>query len=1030
MTDFRNLYNVLKVADPIFGSIYRAFGPVFREGTKIVYDTLRPYRHSGNFGDATALKPANHVNPLFVYSSIAFDRCALPRGMTQMTPFHVSSAFVYTTSGSSVDGLAPYSSALSPAERVTRMTTCIKTQFKDWCSAFRKAGSGVTIYHHTDDILRFCYALQSHLDPSTHNIFESCSAPWNPPRTLQTFPANISPYGPFDIIETCSLADEMALPTLLVCLLPLLKKTTEATLYTTNLVPADKTSPAQRLKSLLYCDPLTMFALLSCVPAEYVSGFCNGSSLHEIAMPVDVRVGVARPKGKDFKSEWKFSWKMWVENDSAISTAANRMPSATWETDTMVKILWDMYEAMYPQNENGFLERRCTLGHFFAFLSYLKTHVAADWKCILETFLDRCSNDGGSSKMAPGQAAEGDLVLQCHLHRLTSHSLLSLDSGGGAILPRLEPTLFPPNHSYPPDRHPLAGAYIMRVPRERLWPIVPYARRTDRDLRFRIQIFESSTIEFSFDCFEMTFATRNWQGVHACPVQEGWEGKGDLFVHVYLPLTLLMIMIVERLPFKVCLCVEPTTRTDTETFRMLYGEEFIVFGTDFMDTAHLWPCHPRSIVPSSSIPSFEMVELPKVGRVNKVPEISQPPSGPLQMTCRLEVYNEAEQRDLLNGCPVEFRSLSPWMAIVQTPKWSVNIPFPFPYNNANARLRISRKGGWFEIIAKFETSFKVDSIPISVSGDSPAQSIVIWNLPRILVEQLPTLDTSDSRRSDWIRTNVQSMFTAGQTTILHSENFEILREVSRIHSTLIKMFWSRLRPDLEFSIEALLGYFLSGTIMLGLEDGTPGAFIFMDSIKLHPAANSVVASAHIWPMTDYVFETHTDDIINLAERSCRVQCDREELSWWLSFLRASIERSRPWSHSSECYATKRPHLSFVDVTPICDCGRGKAVSAEFRANAEWAMFAPFVTRCALSPIFPVPYVDPIGTNLADYCMQSPDSAKVEPPTTAKIHISRQCLLCKSTPEQLKKCGKCGMAKYCSRECQAKDWVRHKTECRS
>eukprot|EP00034_Subulatomonas_tetraspora_P001282 GABW01001584.1.p1 GENE.GABW01001584.1~~GABW01001584.1.p1 ORF type:complete len:102 (-),score=8.09 GABW01001584.1:15-320(-) len=29
-----------------------------------------------------------------------------------------------------------------------------------------------------------------------------------------------------------------------------------------------------------------------------------------------------------------------------------------------------------------------------------------------------------------------------------------------------------------------------------------------------------------------------------------------------------------------------------------------------------------------------------------------------------------------------------------------------------------------------------------------------------------------------------------------------------------------------------------------------------------------------------------------------------------------------------------------------------------------------------------------------------------------------------------RCGKCMIAKYCSRECQAKDWKRHKSKCRT
>lgn len=1020
MMDFRKLYNVAE-GETMFSTIYRSFGPVFRAGKDIFHDILKPYKQSGNFGDATKLNRGNRVNPLFVFSSIAYDRCALPRGMSQMAPFHVGSAFVYTTTASESPSneLAPYSSDLSPAEKVNRVTKCIKSQFKNWCSAFQKTQGVITIYHHTDDVPRFCYSLQTYLDPSVKSIYEYCSAPWNPPRTLQKFTVDASPYGPFDVIETSNLADEIALPALLVIVLPLLKQNREATIYTMSLVPADKTPPAQRLKSLLHCDSLTMFALLSCVPAEYVSGFCNNSSLHEVAMPVDAHVDIARRSGVGFKSEWKFSWKRWIENDP---DASKPVPLATWETDTMVQILWDIYVAMFTRSVDE-TPRRCTPGHFCAFLGYLQKHVTADWKSIIETVEEFLGLSVRRSNIRPGSS--GELIFQLHLHQLTSHNILGLDWAlGGAVLPGFKKLLFPPNHSYPPGRHPLAAPYIMRVPRSCLSPLVPYIKRMDRDLSFRIQIFHSEDkVVGSFSCFEITFGSQDLSGIRPYPLQEGWEGEGDMFVHIYLPVTFLMVMIVEP-KFKVCLCLEPTIgatlETFLETFQDIYGLDLIVFGTDFKDTTHLWPCHPRLVVSSSSLPIFKKIELPKVGRVITVPEIAQPSSGPPQMTCRVEIHDEVEKRDLLNGCQVDFRSVSPLIATVQTPKWTVDIPFPYPYNKDNARLRISRKGAWFEIIAKFETKFELDTIHFPIARDATARSTVSCNLPRILLDQLATLDMSNPRQQDWITANLNSMFSGTQIGEMNVHELEQVMAIS-IPYNIMNILTSSDLSKLVMELGLSGGPFMTATIVLGLPDCTPVAFIFIDSIKLHPAANSIVADTHVWPMTDDLFKTNTDDIIRLTAYSYPVKCRPKALRWWLLFLRASIERSRQWSHSSECYVAEHPRLSYIDA--ICSCGQGK-VSAKFSANTQWAKFAPFVTRCALSTIFPVPYVDPISTDVTEYFTHQ------ESPEEAVVDVSRQCLLCKSTPEQVKKCGKCGKAKYCSRECQAKDWARHKGECHS
>ena len=44
-------------------------------------------------------------------------------------------------------------------------------------------------------------------------------------------------------------------------------------------------------------------------------------------------------------------------------------------------------------------------------------------------------------------------------------------------------------------------------------------------------------------------------------------------------------------------------------------------------------------------------------------------------------------------------------------------------------------------------------------------------------------------------------------------------------------------------------------------------------------------------------------------------------------------------------------------------------------------------------------------------------------------VGLRCRVCGDTSGKVKKCGRCGMVEYCSRECQKGDWVRHKSaEC--
>jgi hypothetical protein len=212
----------------------------------------------------------------------------------------------------------------------------IRDEFQKWCLAFHE-NSSITIYHHNDDVIRFCYALQSTINPSSHNIYDHCAAPWNPPP--QSRPVQRRSIRVRSFRRTSHLADQIPAPTLLAIVLPLLKNRRDSTLYTANFVPLDKLPAEQKLKSLLYCDPLTMFVLLSCVPAEYVTGFCSGSSLHEATLGGTTNEG--------HECLWKFSWKRSSEGKQGECSIDTTTHSPVWETDTLVKILNDIYFSMF-----------------------------------------------------------------------------------------------------------------------------------------------------------------------------------------------------------------------------------------------------------------------------------------------------------------------------------------------------------------------------------------------------------------------------------------------------------------------------------------------------------------------------------------------------------------------------------------------------------------------------------------------------------------------------------------------------------
>jgi len=743
----------------------RSLGPLFREGWQIIPHLFDSVTRTGNVGGKSS-KANSHINPLFVYSSIFYDRCMFPPGMSPFAGFHIASSLVSTTAPVSA-GLPPYSSNLASDEKVIRIMTYTKDQFKARCAAFQKSRDSITIYHNTDDVVRFCYSVRSILDPSVDNIFDYCSAPWNPPRKFENFSILQSPYGPFDVIETSNLADEIALPTLLISSLPLLKRNGDATLYTTSRVPVDDVPPNQKLKSLLFCEPLTMFALLSCVPVEYVSGFCNRSSLHE-AVPSEITGGV--------KPVWNFSWKWWMDNSSDESIHKEIVPTTIWETETVVKILHEIYCRMFEHEDLFGIPNpvarplECTRGSFIAFIRFLKDHVKANWKAIVEDELPKFTHT--TPTFLP------DFILQCHLHQLVTTFGLNLEWGQQVLRPELQ-DVWREFRSGSQDLPALAIPYILKVPRVRLRHLVPYLKRNspDRDIVFQIQFRLANRLVAAFSSFEMTFGVFGTEDPTLLFIDYlCWEGKADLFVHVYLPSTLFAFFV----DLGCTASFSISYIRERQKYREIYGDNLIVFETQMHGSTgltHFWPCDSRKTVPRTIfIHPTQNPEPPKVGRVVSGPEIKlEPPGGPLRMTIRLDVYDEKEKADLANGCEVDFHSISRWKISIQTPKWISTVSFPYPHDKSNARLRISRKGGWFEIIARLKTSYKMDTSPFPLFPlvrDSSAMSTTSWNLPRVVTDLLPIVDLSNPHQFEWIRANLKSMFPADEIVVMNKHNAE------------------------------------------------------------------------------------------------------------------------------------------------------------------------------------------------------------------------------------------------------------------
>jgi len=186
--------------------------------------------------------------------------------------------------------------------------------------------------------------------------------------------------------------------------------------------------------------------------------------------------------------------------------------------------------------------------------------------------------------------------------------------------------------------------------------------------------------------------------------------------------------------------------------------------------------------------------------------------------------------------------------------------------------------------------------------------------------------------------------------------------------------------------------------------------IFISDVKFDLASHTVVCDGYVLPLTPMLMSTIRGDFGKLIQEGniINVGVYGDEMRAWKQLLPAFAERCRSWKHMSDCQYTARrtvPLSVEMHLDPLCSCGRGKDVEGMTKVKA-WRRFAPLVTRIAMSPLFAVSYLERV-TRRAGRCSVCQGKGKPK---------MKQCLKCKNT-------------RYCSQDCQTKDWPAHKPKCK-
>jgi len=295
----------------------------------------------------------------------------------------------------------------------------------------------------------------------------------------------------------------------------------------------------------------------------------------------------------------------------------------------------------------------------------------------------------------------------------------------------------------------------------------------------------------------------------------------------------------------------------------------------------------------------------------------------------------------------------PCSILVSFAGWAEQLVFPFPINVEKSRVRIARKQSYIEVLVPpWVPSHKgcYTSNPFSaiISENGP----LLFNMPKLALDRLPKLEPT--KKMDWLETHAAMTLSARERRIRHpsqTSNDGLLNVKENLHALFVTMSTSSSSSSRSGRIFGLCHPQKGGIYTL----------ILVSSIRLDLSAHTVVADAHILPLSQSVIRGISRFLQDHQKDVRALLVSDEGAKMWSIVLAVSVERCREgiWEHQKVCEykkVGKFPTSTTPGVLSLCSCGRGQALSAFISCKA-YEPLIPYVHRAAIGLIFAVPFYE-------------------------------------------------------------------------
>jgi hypothetical protein len=320
--------------------------------------------------------------------------------------------------------------------------------------------------------------------------------------------------------------------------------------------------------------------------------------------------------------------------------------------------------------------------------------------------------------------------------------------------------------------------------------------------------------------------------------------------------------------------------------------------------------------------------------------------------------------------------------------------------------------------------------------------LLLHNIHYVSPETLPIIECDEAKpnNNSWLWVHVNASLDESNTYLSATTTNDLGMRIS-YRKSLTYLF-------------AHFGGIMKKSSVLGI--GVPDAgginmLIIGSTLRLDIANQGVYLDAAVVPLTAEIIQDNAMVIQNMVGKVVQIVVNSAGLEQWKHALPALAERCRTWTHKPTCEyvkAGKAPHTTGYACQFLCSCGMGVFPSGFITGLPEWRRLSKFAVRVAISPCYESPTgksvavatAGPSNTASRTTIGKNPTPDEIE--RVAEIGKSKlgkasltegHCVGCGAVENKnggdLLQCVRCKHAKYCSEECQRKDWKKwHKTIC--